>query len=736
MRRKISAVVWGWSEPLRAMAARGLLILTLLVPLGTVGPASATSSASGAEEVLGTQQAAPLKGRVEHLSGRPVADASVRVYHIPSEDFLEGERLATTKTDQQGRYRLTAFAEVDLQSLRERHSGYVLLVAHAPDDGWFQVDLSQSADFFDDRELGTTLLSRQLLLAPTPARLKTKPLGVATVWRHVARGDRTQQTVYVEITDVADAPQRPAYQLEDAGQALTQGAFTAAVPEEGVRVHYDRVDLFRALVGSSPGPLEPGSEEATPVRRWHPTRTELPVYAFTRALETKTFTSYTEKQRRQAERYRSYRRLLIEEIAGAAPFASIGLSFVQVAADLIEESPGPSITVGSGGSPVDLNRQDRVEDGWVGKAHSVVFEVPMTLETGPRASYPVELRATWSEGQAQLAHRVELDVIDEQPEAESAAPAETKVAGGVSMLGGDAARTGVHPGPEVEELSRVRWRFKTGRAAPTSPAVIGGVVYAGGLDGHLYALDAKTGSELWRFDTGGDVDSSPAVADGVVYVGTDEGHLYALDAETGSKLWRFGTDGSHLSSPAVGGDAVYVTSSRSSYSDDRILYAVDSKTGTELWRFKAGNEKHSSPAVTGEVVYVPANDRNVCALDAETGTELWRFDTGPVQATSLAVVKGTVYVTNYTGHLYALDAESGTERWGFEVGRRVEAPLAVAEGIVYVGSYDHHLYAVDAATGEQRWRFKSDDAAVISGPVVVGGVVYVGTGEGHLYALE
>jgi outer membrane protein assembly factor BamB len=63
----------------------------------------------------------------------------------------------------------------------------------------------------------------------------------------------------------------------------------------------------------------------------------------------------------------------------------------------------------------------------------------------------------------------------------------------------------------------------------SSPAVAGGVVYVGSYDGHVYALDAKTGERLWRYQTGDEVVSSPAVAGGVVYVGSWDDYLYALD---------------------------------------------------------------------------------------------------------------------------------------------------------------------------------------------------------------
>ena len=55
------------------------------------------------------------------------------------------------------------------------------------------------------------------------------------------------------------------------------------------------------------------------------------------------------------------------------------------------------------------------------------------------------------------------------------------------------------------------------------------MAYFGSADGHLYAVDARTGERRWRFRAPpGWMRSSPAVADGVIYFGSDDGNLYAV----------------------------------------------------------------------------------------------------------------------------------------------------------------------------------------------------------------
>jgi outer membrane protein assembly factor BamB len=102
-----------------------------------------------------------------------------------------------------------------------------------------------------------------------------------------------------------------------------------------------------------------------------------------------------------------------------------------------------------------------------------------------------------------------------------------------------------------------RWSFRTGDHVYSSPALqedargrLQGVVIAS-TDGAVYALDAG-GRERWRFDTGEPVRSSPVLGRApsggggrIVYVGGGDGRLYALDARTGRRRWSFDTTPRH-----------------------------------------------------------------------------------------------------------------------------------------------------------------------------------------------
>lgn len=309
------------------------------------------------------------------------------------------------------------------------------------------------------------------------------------------------------------------------------------------------------------------------------------------------------------------------------------------------------------------------------------------------------------------------------------------LAGGLLYFGGQDSRVYA-----VEAATgRQRWAFDTANIVFSSPAVADGVVYVGSRDANLYALNAATGAERWRFPTntpaqaGFDnptgVQSSPAVADGVVYVGADDSRVYAVDAQTGQRRWFFEAGQAVFSSPAFGRGAIFVGSF------DGSVYALDTQQGQRRWQFRTGGQVWSSPRLAGDVVYVGSNDKTLYALDAATGEPRWRFATGGVVSSSPAVANGIVYVGSFDHRVYAVDAATGQQRWSFATGNVVFSSPTVANGVVYVGSHDGNLYALDANSGAERWHFPTK-ALVGSSPTVGDGVVYVGSDDGGLYAVR
>jgi hypothetical protein len=167
-------------------------------------------------------------------------------------------------------------------------------------------------------------------------------------------------------------------------------------------------------------------------------------------------------------------------------------------------------------------------------------------------------------------------------------------------------------------------------------------------------------TQVWRFDTGGIVESSPAVVGGILYAGTFNNRLFAIDAATGEQKWEFRVGGLLRASPSVVHGVVFFGA------DDNRFYAVDAASGLEKWSFGlGGGGEQSSPAVIDGTVYFGAFDDNVYALDADTGEERWRFPMGAGALSSPLVVDNRLFIGSLDGRLYALEADDGGLLWSF-----------------------------------------------------------------------
>ena len=202
----------------------------------------------------------------------------------------------------------------------------------------------------------------------------------------------------------------------------------------------------------------------------------------------------------------------------------------------------------------------------------------------------------------------------------------------------------------------ILWNFTTGMAALSSPSVVGGYVYIGGLGymeglnyrvGQMYCLDAMNGTLIWNYTMGIDAPSSPAVAGSLVYVGCGY-NMFCFNAATGTLVWNYRAGGSILSSPAMMEDRLYV----GCY--DGNLYCLNASTGNSIWNYTTGDWIFSSPAIAGDYVYIGSFDKKMYCLNATTGDLISSFGTGDRIFSSPAISAGRLYAGSEDGILYCL----------------------------------------------------------------------------------
>ncbi|MFH1560496.1 MAG: PQQ-binding-like beta-propeller repeat protein [Chloroflexota bacterium] len=264
------------------------------------------------------------------------------------------------------------------------------------------------------------------------------------------------------------------------------------------------------------------------------------------------------------------------------------------------------------------------------------------------------------------------------------------------------------------------------------------VIYVGSRQAELLALDKENGTLRWSFPGDNDEEmeaiyGSPAATKELVFVGGYNGTLYALNPATQVKEWDFSTDDRIVGSPIVAGDTVIVGSS------DGNLYALDAAQGFEKWRFPTGNKIWATPVVYEDVVYFGSLDHNVYAVTLEGGQQIWSFPTKGAVASTPLIMEGRVYIGSFDHRFYALDAATGTEVWASPFkAKNWFWTKAVSDGAtIYVGSLDGNLYALDADSGLPVWPIPFEtDAPILSAAALVPEGVAVANDKGDLFLVR
>lgn len=284
-----------------------------------------------------------------------------------------------------------------------------------------------------------------------------------------------------------------------------------------------------------------------------------------------------------------------------------------------------------------------------------------------------------------------------------------------------------------------------GWAAPVQDE---GAIYLNIDNGELTAVAAETYDLLWEFPAADEQEcsddgpeerdlraiyASPAVADGIVYFGGWDGFVYALDAEIGECLWDFETNDPIIGGVVVDGDRVFAGST------DGNLYVLNATTGDEIDRVRTG-EIWSTPTLAEGVLYFGTMDGAVRAIDTSTLEDVWDENASVTGGllTDAVLANGSIIVGGIGETLYSVDAATGAVEWSFSGASNWYwgAPLVGEEtGLVYATNMDGSIYAVDAASGDPIWEF-SGPALFRAGAAMAGDTVVAVDDDGNVWGLD
>ncbi len=212
-----------------------------------------------------------------------------------------------------------------------------------------------------------------------------------------------------------------------------------------------------------------------------------------------------------------------------------------------------------------------------------------------------------------------------------------------------------NPGISAAQLGRldVRWAFGFPGVVAMfgQPTLVGGRVFVGGQNGHVYSLNAASGCYYWDYTASTGVRTAITVARigdrTVALFGDRRGHVYSVDATTGKTIWKVTPD-----------DAVAVQVTGAPALFEGRLY-VPISVGDDS---RAIDPKYPCCQGRGAIV----------ALDAATGNVIWKTYTIPEARPQGRNSAGT-----------QLWGPSGVSIWS-------SPTIDQARGLLYAGTGDNH----------------------------------------------
>lgn len=454
-------------------------------------------------------------------------------------------------------------------------------------------------------------------------------------------------------------------------------------------------------------------------------------------------------------------------------------------------------------------------------------------------------------GSALLGLAVSASQINSAPPAGDAMPASLLANGNNWPSGGrDYSENNFSPLTQINENSisklGLAWSLDLDgeHSLEATPLAIDGVLYFSGQAAAVYAVDALKGTLLWKYDPESGqkdptrlryalpVNRGVSYANGKIFVGSIDGHLIALDAKTGAVKWDMLTidktsKRTITGAPRTYGNKVLIGNGGGDYGERGYITAYDTKTGKQLWRFFVApgspSENAGDPVMemaaktwsgeywktgTGGTVwnaftYDPELDRvylgtgnsgpynpavrspgdgdnlflvSIVAVDAKTGKYIWHYQMNPREAWDYKAVtniqladlvidgksRKVLMQAPTNGFFYVIDRESGkllsaekigkvtwAERIDLATGRPVEAPNIRYENgpvVVYPGPWGAHNWqpmSFNPGTGlvyipymQVGTRFWTDKDAPLGGLMIEPVIDGEGDGKGKLLAWD
>lgn len=277
-----------------------------------------------------------------------------------------------------------------------------------------------------------------------------------------------------------------------------------------------------------------------------------------------------------------------------------------------------------------------------------------------------------------------------------------------------------------------------------SPVAYDGTLYVTTTNG-TFAIDGRTCAKVWSYQYGatdiaaGANNKGVAIGGGRVIRGTTDGHLIALDIKTGDLLWDrkimdSSTGASAMAAPLIWHDLVFMGAAGGDVGVRGEVAAYRVRDGTKAWSFSTipmGSE-------TGAKTWKKA------ATASHGGGGVWTYFTLDPKTGSIFVPVGNPGPdfnsrvrpgsNLFTTGIVALDASSGKLRWSYQTERNddhdwdatgsAQFEIPDGKGVLAATSKDGLVHLVDRSNGKLLTKTATTTIANTDAPMTTAGTHY------------
>ena len=243
---------------------------------------------------------------------------------------------------------------------------------------------------------------------------------------------------------------------------------------------------------------------------------------------------------------------------------------------------------------------------------------------------------------------------------------------------------------------KVRWKSPAGEAAggsrgfPTDILQAGPRLYTVALGDSVVALDPRDGGTKWKFSSSASRErrrfsNAAAIAAGRVFFAGLDGILYALDAKTGKLVWKRDV-GSPFSTAVVTVQRDLIAGAA-----DKRLYRVRQSDGSVVASLDLPHRPAYTPVLSGDEVLV-VTERELLAVRSSLAEIAWSRKAAKEWSTPRPRLWKGAVIAGDGPDLYALDPRSGQELWKHRLGGTIRG-IGSDENVLYVGTLNGDIHA-------------------------------------------